>query len=336
MRGLQAAAQIMPHSFRHSFTRRCRWHNYRSRCIYMITMLKNKDVPPFSSIENTGTTGKPIPVVHLSSLGKIIYDCLHALLLEYPQLKILRRVAMPDHIHFELFVTTPIPMALGSIMAVFKAKCTTEARKRFPDSDIAKRGISVFTEGFNDKIAFRRGAKDAFYNYIADNPRRYLVKKTHSQWFFHRLMIELEGRQLGLYGNIFLLDNPIKSFVKISRIKERTPDLPEHIKEWEETIRSGGVLVSPFINPEEKLYRDAAIEAGSSIILIVNYRFSDRSKPYRELFNLCGEGRLLIITTEQYQTPQNKITYPEAQAMNTIAATVAALGPREAKLIPRN
>jgi hypothetical protein len=135
----------------------------------------------------------------------------------------------------------------------------------------------MFEPGFNDKIAWRAGAKDAFYNYIVDNPRRYLVKKIYPEYFYHKLLLTVGERKCGLYGNIFLLDNPVKSFVKLSRIKSRTPDLEQKIKEWEETLRCGGVLVSPFINPEEKVWRDEAIRNGNGIILIVDYRFSDRN-----------------------------------------------------------
>ena len=193
----------------------------------------------------------------------------------------------------------------------------------------------LFESGFNDKIAFRAGAKDAFYNYIADNPRRFLVKKICPEYFYHKLKIEVDGISCGLYGNIFLLDNPVKSFVKISRIREHTPDLDTKIKEWEETIRCGGVLVSPFVNPEEKIYRDKAIENDNGLIIIVDYTFTERAKPYKALFDLCEEGRLLIISTEEYATPPRGMQYARAQKMNAIAAAVAMFAPHSAKIIPR-
>lgn len=321
--------------FLHSFNRRCKGHEYRSRCIYMITMLKSPDAPLFSSVTAEPGAAKLTPVVSLFPVGEIIYRCLNDMCRNYPQLKILRRIAMPDHIHFELFVTERTVMSLGSMMAAFKSACTNQCHSAFPESLIAKDGSPLFTKGFNDKIAFRAGAKDAFYNYIADNPRRYLVKKMHRDYFFHKTQIIVGNKRCGLYGNIFLLDNPVKSFVKISRRKETMTDLDERIKEWEETIRCGGVLVSPFINPEEKVYRDAAIANGNGIILIVNYRFSDRAKPYKELFDLCAEGRLLIISTEEFATAPKQMQYSYAREMNEIAAQVAALAPCAARLVRR-
>lgn len=325
----------MPDSFIHSFNRRCKGHDYHSRCIYMITIQKSPSFPVFSTITHDSRYKKITPVVDLTSAGKIIYDCLDSLCIDFPSLKILRRIAMPDHIHFELFVTTPTEKPLGSMIAAFKSRCTKEYWMKFSESNSELEKGSMFLPGFNDKIAFQAGAKDAFYNYIADNPRRYLVKKLCPEYFYHKIMIEIEGKRYGLYGNIFLLDNPVKSFVKISRDKSKMPDLDEKMKGWEETIRCDGVLVSPFINPSEKEIRDKAIENGNGLIIIVNYRFSERTKPYKSLFDLCAEGRMLIISTEEFPSPPKDMRYSEAQKLNGIASAVAKLPPLGAKLIPR-
>ena len=301
----------------------------------MITIIKSASFPVFSTITHDSRYKKITPIVNLTPAGKIVYECLDTLCMDFPSLKILRRVAMPDHIHFELFVTAPTEKPLGSMIAAFKSRCTKEywMKYSFPNSELGKE--SMFSPGFNDKIAFQAGAKDAFYNYIADNPRRYLVKKLCPEYFYHKIMIEIEGKRYGLYGNIFLLDNPVKSFVKISRDKSKMPDLDEKMKGWEETIRCDGVLVSPFINPSEKEIRDKAIENGNGLIIIVNYRFSERTKPYKSLFDLCAEGRMLIISTEEFPSPPKEMRYSEAQKLNGIASAVAKLPPLGAKLIPR-
>lgn len=320
-----------------NFNQRCRNHDYRSRCIYMITMLKSAQAPLFSAITaNPKTAPKISPLVEIFPAGEIIRDCLAQLCLDYRGLRILNSIVMPDHIHFELFVTERTEMPLGSMMAAFKSGCTKRFSEKFPRSAIAEAGLPLFESGFNDKIAFRAGAKDAFYNYIADNPRRYLVKKLCPEYFFHKLQINIEGRECGLYGNIFLLDHPVKSFVKLSRDPLRTVDYESKVREWEETIRSGGVLVSPFINPYEKEYRDAAIRNGNGIILVTDYCFSDRKKPYKELFDQCAEGHLLIVSTEQFPEPPKVMNYLHAQELNGIAARIAQLPPQGARLHPRH
>lgn len=325
----------MPQDFQHSQNRRCKNHDYSSRCIYMITVLKSPAAPILSSISADPKAVKVSPIVSPSPAGMIINNCLQQLCRDYPALRILCRIIMPDHIHFELFVTERTELALGSMMAAFKSSCTNAYKEEFPQSRLALEKLSMFEPGFNDKIAWRAGAKDAFYNYIVDNPRRYLVKKIYPEYFYHKLLLTVGERKCGLYGNIFLLDNPVKSFVKLSRIKSRTPDLEQKIKEWEETLRCGGVLVSPFINPEEKVWRDEAIRNGNGIILIVDYRFSDRKKPYKELFDLCSEGRLLIVSTEEFDAAPRTMRYAHAQQLNALAASIAALAPRSAPISRR-
>lgn len=170
--------------FKHSFNRRCKIHDYRSRCIYMITILKSAKAPLFSSITRDLEKPKISPLVKAHPAGQIIYECLSQLCIDHPSLRILRSIVMPDHIHFELFVTERTEIPLGSLIAVFKAACTKKFKVCFPESLLAKENLSLFESGFNDKIATRAAAKDAFYNYIADNPRRYLVKKLCPEYFF--------------------------------------------------------------------------------------------------------------------------------------------------------
>ena len=80
--------------------RRSNWHDYRSRCIYMITLNKADCIPRFSTIK--GIPGDYInkPYTDLSPTGKIIAANVSALKHRFPFISILRRCIMPDHIHF--------------------------------------------------------------------------------------------------------------------------------------------------------------------------------------------------------------------------------------------
>lgn len=162
--------------FQHSYNRRCHGHDCRSRCIYMITILKSAEAPLFSRITADPKVRKASPLVELYPAAEIIHECLDKLCIDYPALRILCRTVMPDHLHFEIFVTEKTDLALGSMIASFKSACTLRFKTLFPESSIALKDLPMFQPGFNDKIAFRAGAKDAFYNYISDNPRRYLIK----------------------------------------------------------------------------------------------------------------------------------------------------------------
>lgn len=62
----------MEPDFRHSQKRRCRGHDYRSRCIYLITMMKSPDAPPFSSISADRRCSKVSPLVELRRTRAIV------------------------------------------------------------------------------------------------------------------------------------------------------------------------------------------------------------------------------------------------------------------------
>lgn len=93
-------------------------------------------------------------------------------------------------------------------------------------------------------------------------------------------------------------------------------------QEWEETIRSHGVLVSPFISPREKEWEKRGIEEGAGVILITREVFRERFKPSGRLFDLCADGRLLLISTGK-SVSDEKLTRQEALAMNELAERIA-------------
>lgn len=295
----------------------------------MITILKAAGIPPFSIIAADPAEKKVTAVVSITDTGKIIYEALDRMTRANPALHILRTIAMPDHLHFEIWVSAETEMPLGSYIGAFKADCTKAYNEM-----IRNRGekIAVFKSGFNDRIAFQPDSRATFFRYIADNPRRYLIRNLYPEYFGNRLDLYLGVERLHLYGNFLLLENPVKSAVKISRRIESTPDLDARTREWNETIRCGGALVSPFINGAEKRFRDRAINSGSPVILIQNYAYTERSKPHKMLFELCEKGQLLIISKGNRTTAPDLVSYPDAQEMNQLALAVARLQPGEAVL----
>ena len=199
----------------------------------------------------------------------------------------------------------------------------------------AQKRTAIFREGYNDRIAYRAGAKDAFYRYIKDNPYRYVIHKMHPEFFGNTLDLKIGDTWLQLYGNFLLLDSPVKEYVQISSKPEKRRDLPQRVATWREAIRQQGVLVSPFISKEERQYRDEAMNGGAGMIMVVNYAFSERYKPYKSLFELCEQGRLLLVSTAAHENQDAPMTREEALGMNEIARQIAALQPGEARPLLR-
>ena len=102
-------------------------------------------------------------------------------------------------------------------------------------------------------------------------------------------------------------------------------------KDWEETIRANGVLVSPFISDREKYWERRAIAERAGVILITRDEFGERYKPGGKFFDLCAEGRLLIISTGE-GAKGGKLSRAESLAMNDLAARIAAGVPEDLRL----
>lgn len=147
-----------------------------------------------------------------------------------------------------------------------------------------------------------------------------MIKSNLKDYFGQPKIITLEGRDYIIYGNFFLLKNPVFSNVRFSS-KFSAAELERRCREWEETIRCNGVLVSPFIHGKEKEYRDLAIENGASLIQFTRNPIGERFKPAGKYFDLCAEGRLLVIST--YQGSQGAtLSRAEAIAMNALAESI--------------
>lgn len=294
------------------YTRRASWHDYKSRCIYMITVTKAAGIPLFSEI-----SGPPDnPICHLSPLGVAIAQELTAICKKYEDISILEYVIMPDHVHFLLNVKKDITYHIGKAIGSFKGACS----HRYWDM-LGESGQSIFQRGFHDRILRRQGQLKTMFNYIVDNPRRLLIKRSHPELFTRNVHIILQGVEYEALGNIFLLRNPLKKQVKSSR-KYSAEQLDEVVRSWIFTVEENGVLVSPFISPVEKEFRDYALANGGNLILIEENGLGERYKPGGKYFDLCAAGRLLIIAPIEKHLERQPMTRAKAMALNSLASLI--------------
>lgn len=307
-----------------SMKRRCRSHDYSDRCIYMVTISKEDYIEPFCEIRNIGTDREIRAQSNLSRLGHIISYCLRQIPIDYPDAKILQYAIMPDHIHFVIYIMKKVDYHLGTLIGNFTGNCTR-----------ANNNQPIFTEGFNDRIVRKKGQLDLLIKYVRDNPYRLLVRQLNPHLFSKCHTIIIDGKAFSSYGNFMLLRNP---YIEPVRISSRfTPDeLSRRKRVWTETIRQQGVLVSPFISKAEKEIRDRAIEEGASIILIERENFAERYKPAGKLFDLCTEGRALIISLGDERSDSPSVTRTEALRMNDLAEYLATSAAASMTLRPLN
>ncbi len=100
--------------------------------------------------------------------------------------------------------------------------------------------------------------------------------------------------KLQAYGNLFLLNNPFKTYLIVHRA-----DTPEQFELKKEeclyTAVNGGVIISAFISPREKEIRSEIEAVGGSMIIVHATPFEEREKPSRHYFELCAEGKIAMV-----------------------------------------
>lgn len=295
-------------------TLRAPWHDYQSCCIYMVTINKAPGVENFGILAGDtqipiGNTGSPF--ISSSPIGTSIKAIIRNFRDIEPAARILQYALMPDHLHLLIHIEERTEKTLGQIMAQFKTAVNNKA------------GMDhVFDNGFNDQILKPGRKLDVLFKYLQQNPYRLAVRRNHPKYFQRLSTLSIGGRCCQAYGNIQLLDNPFKEQVVIHRAdsvekRERNRQL------WLYTAANGGVLVSPFISPDEKLIRKEAETFNGSFILITHEPFGERYKPTGHNFDLCNAGRLLLISPLGLPD-KHKITRQQALFLNQIAATIAS------------
>ena len=102
-----------------SMKRRRNNHDYRSRCIYMITIVAENRRPLLGSLKGEDASHHE-PWIMNTTLGDKITTCWAAISSKYPEIKSLAFQVMPDHIHGILFFTQETKIHLGQVVAGFK------------------------------------------------------------------------------------------------------------------------------------------------------------------------------------------------------------------------
>lgn len=306
--------------FKHSYTRRSHSHDYYSQCAYHIILKKADRCPAFSVITGDariqpGQLGSAN--VEWSPLGRIIADAIHNLPNDFPIIAMYCYCVMPDHVHILLRVKERSNYHLGYYISKLTGRITNKYIEK------TKQQIShtdIFQLNYTDKIIYANRSLDGLFRYIRENPHRLAMRRQYPQFFQRSRSIQIDERQFEAYGNLFLLRNPDKEAVKISR-KDTPEAVAEKAARWLDGASHGTVLVSPFISPKEKEIRAKAENQEAAVILITHEAFPERFKPADHDFALCAAGRLLILSLG---LPAKTPLYREiCQQMNSLAAEIA-------------
>lgn len=303
-------------AFQHSMLRRCFNHDYRDPFFYMITITTHQRRPWFGVCENNACT--------LSADGLLVRDLWYRIPHDTPQIELSTLCLMPDHLHGIVHVTERMEKPVGVPLRAFKSQCTSALRKRHGDA-----ALTLWNPGYNDRVVWRRGSLRAYRHYILDNPRRYCLKKAHPDLFrtvtgLQHAALPPDQRWDG-YGNLFLLDRPEKLAIRVSR-KASADEIAALREQTLTEAAQGTVIVSPFISPGEREIATAILDAPvGDVILLKPDGFPPLFKPNGRYFDLCVQGRLLILsrsvaTVHGGATP---LTRETCLALNAASAHIA-------------
>ncbi len=308
---------------------RARFHDYRAKGYYLITMTAYEDALPLSVIAPRQAEllrKGEVVLPDLTPLGQRVLEELLALTVRNPALVIGPHVVMPDHIHFILRVTTRLEKAIGSHIASFAHACS----KAYTELAGLPKHTTLF-QPFDDSIIFDAIQLDRAKRYIEDNPRKYLLRRRYPDLFRRHLHLVIDGHEYAAYGNLFLLKAPRLLPVRVHR-RWSQGEFDSYGAKCRAEISMGAIPITPAIHPAERQIVRDAIDGGSSVILLRDLSFGERFKPQGEQFDLCTAGRLLLLSPWPDNLRRRSTAgYAEFHTMNDHAAAIAAL-PASARL----
>ena len=308
---------------------RASFHDYCAPGYYLITITAHKGTPPLSEVKLTDEDmihkGSVIIPIN-TSLGEKVREELLSIPKKNPKLQIKRYVIMPDHIHFLLQVSSRLELPIGKYIAPFSVGCSRAYTNLF--------SLPVFTTlflPFDDRIIFNYPQLDRAMQYIIDNPRRYIIRRRYPDLFHRHLNLEIGEHEYAAYGNMFLLKQPYLLPIRIHR-RWSDGEFESYTKSCMEEISKGAIPISTAIHKVEKDIIKNAIADGSSAIILRDLGFNERFKPSGEYFELCAEGRLLLICPwPDNLKRRSDAGYSEFHKMNDFASNIASI-PSDARL----
>jgi REP element-mobilizing transposase RayT len=326
-----------------SMLRRCVGHDYTGRQIYMITMVTEGRKPLFGEVVGRSDAPKGSdeePRIILTELGQRVANEWWATSVHHPEIEVIALQMMPDHLHGILFVKEKMKKPLGMALRGFKQSCNKHYRELVLGAKVAlttqhtelrqakrdRRGEDrdhgmLFARGYNDKLLLRKGQLEAWRHYLADNPRRLLMKREHPDLFRVQRNVEAGGITFSAIGNRLLLDYPNRLRVQCSRsLTER--EITTKVAEYLTAARKGAVLVSPTISLGEKAIMRAAFDEELPLIYLQENGFPDLAKPGGKRMEACAKGQLLILAPWEHHNEKLAIRREQCLELNEIARRI--------------
>lgn len=275
----------------------------------------------------------------------------------YPQVRLIEWQVMPEHFHFIVFVVSPLPKPLGALIRGFKAGAMKRWKALagtdppqwadgFQDTILFREGqLRAEINYLHDnprRLAEKRANPELFRRVAAvslplDGGR--LIGRFEAMGnlnLLNRPLAQVQcSRQYFAYRRI-PKGGPISgpkmahhktSGLKIARDSAGNPII-EHADPEYEAIKEGifaaashgAVVISPCISDGEREIAREAMNQGFRLVAMRNMGFAPIQKPTGRLFDICAQGRLLLLAPAAwpYSTQEKDMTRFDATALNRI------------------
>lgn len=310
-RWLDSHTELKPSS---SAKKRKNGHNYRGRCIYMVTLCIEGRRPLLGTLHFPDEDHRT-PYVVLSDLGKKVLNSWRDIPRYYPEVEAMKIQIMPDHLHGILFFKQDVAYHLGQVINGFKKGCN-DAYKLINDNTFSK----LWETEYSDTILAGPNHLDIMKNYIADNPRRLWVKQ-HNSWFFKKHTIIVDGKSVDVMGNLHLLNYKEKVFVQCTNKLDES-GIETAKNHFFKLAQEGKVLVTAGISKVEKAVMNWSLNNNHELILVIENGMSNLWKPSGKQFDACANGSLLIVAPWEYSKFPRRINRDKCLTMNNVALAI--------------
>ena len=340
-----------------SMKRRMDAIDYSQPHIYMITIATEGRKPLFGKVVPIGEEGAQI---EMTPLGRWVNQEVEHIPRIYPQITIVAKQVMPDHLHFIIYVREQLPVHLGRVINGFKVGCNRgyrefcmhgsmphgrslpqsgtplnppfnstaqpmgrvewSASQRQTNNNRDRSHGFLFETGYHDRVLSGRDQLQRMIDYIHDNPRRLLLKRQNSS-LFHITTITAAGMCFVAVGTTAIINAPTRIAVRISRSTDAAC-LAAITEDLVSKARSGAVMISPFISPGEKVLRDILLAEHLPHIRIDGKGFEPYYKPQGADFDAVADGFLLILAPWEYDTRRH-LGKADFEELNRIAKLLA-------------
>ena len=196
------------------------------------------------------------------------------------------------------------------------------------DGDTYSHLSPIFTEVPFIRPLSRKGQLQTMIRYVQMNPERLATKRLKPGYFRVQKDIEIGGRRYDGVGNVALLTQARYDVVHVrsAMVEEAKHGDASRLRDYMNSrvllARSGVVMVSPFISPQEKQVQQVLMCEWHPIICLTDNGFRDYYKPADSLFEACAAGRLLILSPWPYDASKRHISRADCVALNAMAEEI--------------